>query len=404
METIRPKSNIAELDREEIFKAFDNLVNHHYKSLSSFLGENNSLLLVVNDNNRPTPTDEFLSILDTYLSNKNTDLFDREIGVIVATGSHSPPTDEGLEQILGSHHDELIDKTMIHRAKQSSHRFIGETKNNTPVLVDERIFGYDKILNINSVEPHYFAGYTGGRKSLLPGVSAWKTIEQNHEFALENEARALSLENNPVHQDMLDAVDLILGELNSEVCSINTVCTSSKILEVCCGDFYESFNQLTDTADMVFTAEVPEKKDIVIAEVGCPLNRSLYQSLKGFENGKLVTKEDGVLVLVTECREGVGPSKFYEAISSGEHPKEIIDDIEANYTLGEHKSSNLLKFLEKHDLFVVSEGIEDQKIRECFCEPFEDVDTALKAAREKVGEDPSVLKIEKAGNVVPRTN
>lgn len=403
MKVIKSKVNMGALSREEVIENFDQLVGSDYNRLSRFFGEDNSVLLIVNDNNRSTPTSFFLSCLKSYLEeNDNGFGFENEnFDVLVATGSHSPPSDEDLEEIFGNHL-EAIDP-LIHRAKKDEHRFVGETDRGTDVLVDERLFDYDRVLTINSVEPHYFAGYTGGRKSFLPGICAWKTIEENHEFALIENSKALCLRDNSVHQDMLDGVELILDEFDGEVVSLNAVCDKEDIYSVCCGNFFKSFEELVDVADDVFTEEIDEKKDIVIAKVKNPLNRSLYQSLKGFENAKSATKFGGVLILVSKCWGGIGPIEFYKTISSKETPEEIIRDIESNYDLGDHKAKNLLEFLKNHKIFVVSK-LEDDKIRNCFCEPFGSLNQALTAAKEETKPNPSKLVISDAGNFVVRIN
>ncbi|PTD94097.1 nickel-dependent lactate racemase [archaeon SCG-AAA382B04] len=403
MKVLEPEKSKKRLTQREVLDSFTRLIDSGYNDLASFVGEKNSFLLVVNDNNRPTPTSYFLELLNQHLHNKGYSLFDRDLGVVVATGSHSPPSEEYLKQILGKFYDKLREDVVIHRARDGEHRFLGDTQRKTPVLVDECVFGYDCVLNINSVEPHYFAGYTGGRKSFIPGVSAWKTIEKNHRHALSPEAKALSLENNPVHQDMLDGTKLVLDELGGDVLSINSVVNSESVFDVCCGDFIRSFDELVEVANEIFTTSVREKADVVVAEVGEPLNKSLYQSLKGFENGKLITKKDGVLVLVSRCKNGVGPREFYDALAKESDAQEIIREIKDDYSLGEHKSFNLLKFLENHELFIVSEGLSDKKIEKCFCKPFSTKEEAIKEAQEVVGDSARVFRLKDAGNLVPKT-
>ncbi len=401
MDVVSPNIDLPSIGYEEIKKCFNDLVGTEYSDLFGFLGTEDSILLILNDADRPTPSKEFLCALEKYFDSRNKDFFDRELGIVIATGTHSEPKERELKDILGPYYEDLRENTYIHRCRENEHVLVGETSYGTSVFLDKEVIGYDKVININSVEPHYFAGYTGGRKSLVPGVCSWETVEENHELALEKESRVLSLENNPVHLDMVEASEIIMEYLDSEFCSINSVCDSSNIYSVCCGEFFDSFNEMVPFANEVFSREINKKYDLVIAEVKEPLNRSLYQSLKGFENGKIALKDKGVLVLVSECRNGIGPKKFYETISEGNDPFEVIDNIETNYSLGEHKSSNLLKFLKNHELFIVSQ-LEDEKISDCFCRPFEELSDAIGDAKQILGENPSVLKLEDAGNVVPK--
>lgn len=403
MDVISPKVEATEIGEEEVRDSFSELIGTKHRELSDFFGENNDVLLVLNDANRPTPTAFLLETIDDYLKtiDKDKSLLALDPDVVIATGSHSSPSERELKKILGKFYSELREDTVIHRAKENSHFRLGKTSRGTPISVDEAILGYDCVLNINSVEPHYFAGYTGGRKSLVPGVCGWETIEENHEFALKENSCALSLDCNPVHLDMVEAAEKIMNYLDASFCSINVVCDSSGLYDVCCGNFFSSFDSLVNKAKEVFSREVSHKYDVVVARVSEPLNKSLYQSLKGFENAKLVTEEGGVLVLVTECKEGVGPSEFYEALNKRDDPDKIIEDIKRNYSLGEHKASNLLRFLDNHDLYIVSD-LSDELVENCFCKPFSDLETALEAAEQRFGEDASILKLKKAGNVVPR--
>ncbi len=388
------------MNKEEIKKNYEELLNSDHESLADFIGEN-SLLFIVNDFKRATPTSLFLETLDEHLEENGMDLFNRELNVIVATGTHDPPTEEGLKKILGKYYEELESKTIIHDCQENEHIEIGETSRGTPVKADKNILGYDRIININSVEPHYFAGFTGGRKSLLPGVCHWDTIVENHEFSLDENSLPLSLDENPINLDALEAAEMIIDHLESKISSINSVSTSEKVYEVSAGDFFYSFDELIETAKDIFTAEVSQKADIVIARTAEPGTKNLYQSFKSFENTKQICRDGGVLIMVSECYEGIGPRTFYDLLSSSDDRDEIIDEVYGDYPFGGHKATNILKFLEDHSLFIVSD-LDDEIIENCFCEPFDSVDEALDEVKECVSKkEPHIVDVDEANNVVP---
>ncbi|MCJ2562544.1 MAG: lactate racemase domain-containing protein, partial [Candidatus Thermoplasmatota archaeon] len=184
-----------------------------FTPLSEFLSGRSEFLVVVNDATRQTPTAKALEGLSEILRHKKPEF-------LIATGSHRAPTEDEMGSIFGKFHHEYKDRIGYHDSRNSEMVELGVTSRGTPVRVNKKVLEFDKIVLINSVEPHYFAGYTGGRKSILPGVSSYETIEANHKFALEPAARTTSLEGNPVHEDMAEAIGFLDRE---KLFSINLV-------------------------------------------------------------------------------------------------------------------------------------------------------------------------------------
>ncbi len=132
--------------------------------------------------------------------------------------------DEEFKFIFGERFETIKDQVFVHDAKDKKMlKYVGKTHRGTPVYFNKKIFEYKNVVVINSVEPHYFAGYTGGRKSFLPGVAGYETIEHNHSFALSKDSCALGLKGNPVNEDMIDSVKLIENDVN--IFSIQIVLT-----------------------------------------------------------------------------------------------------------------------------------------------------------------------------------
>ena len=150
-------------------------------SLSEFLEGGKDIVFIVNDGTRPTPTVKVLDALS-----KRMDL--RKARYLIATGTHRDMTPEEYSFVFGSHYDSLKDRIIAHDAKKSECVNLGKSKNGTPMEVNKIAVEADRLVIITSVEPHYFAGYTGGRKSFLPGVASYLTIETNHKLAMRQEA------------------------------------------------------------------------------------------------------------------------------------------------------------------------------------------------------------------------
>ena len=377
-------------DEAEILKqAIENPINS--KGFAEFLGDAKKVLVIVNDATRPTPTHRVLDVLFDDL--KKTDF-----NFIIATGAHRAPSEEEYMQIFADHYPAVKDRIIVHDARKSEDMvFLGNSTNGTPMWVNKAGVEADKIIIISSVEPHYFAGYTGGRKSYLPGIAGFDTIEQNHKLALAPEACALALDGNPVHEDMVDAIKTV----KQEIFSIMTVLDKHhKVYATCAGHINDSFYAAIDRANEVFCAPLKEKADIVVSVVKFPQDIDLYQAQKGIDNAKLALKEDGILILVAKCRCGIGGKAFADLLGSCESPKAALDKIEQGYTLGYHKAAKMAEIGLWAEMWGVTD-VEPDVISKLFIRPFSDLQTALDAALEKKGKDADVLFLMDGGLTVP---
>lgn len=314
--------------------------------LLDFLSGGGKILVIVNDATRPTPTRVMLDALGD-------DLVHKDVRILVATGAHRAPTEEEYRQILGPHYDRFRQKTSAHDARNASSLVdLGKTRNGTPIILNKAVFEADRIIITGSVEPHYFAGYTGGRKAFLPGVSGYATIEANHKLALDPRASSLALDDNPVSQDMEDALRLI----EIPVFSIMTVLDKHQGLTACvAGDIQESFKAAVEKANAIFAVRMKEKADIVISVARFPMDIDLYQSQKAIDNGALAMVDGGILIMVASCRDGVGDKAFLELLGSSKTPAEALKRIGEGYRLGYHKAAKIAVVASRGSIRAVSE-------------------------------------------------
>lgn len=361
------------------------------KGFKDFLSDAKKVLVIVNDATRPTPTKKILEFIFDDL--KKTDY-----NFIIATGAHRGPSEEEYVQIFGSYYEEIKDNIIVHVARDEEDMvFLGKSTNGTEMYVNKAGVEADKIIIISSVEPHYFAGYTGGRKSFLPGIAGYKTIEQNHKLALVPEAKALALEGNPVHEDMIDAIKTV----KQEIFSIMTVLDKHhKVYATCCGHINDSFHAAIDQANEVFAAPLDEKADIVVSVVKFPQDIDLYQAQKGIDNAKLALRKDGIMILVAMCRCGIGGKAFADLLGSSDTPKDALDTIEKGYVLGYHKAAKMAEIGLWAQMWGVTD-VEPDVISKLFIKPFSDLQTAVDKALEEKGKDASVLFLMDGGLTVP---
>ena len=314
--------------------------------LADFLASSNRLLVIVNDATRPTPTAALLDAVGDELEA-------RDARFLVATGAHRAPTEAEYRQILGRHYERFRKRIEAHDARDKASLVdMGHTRNGTPILLNRALVEADRVVATGSVEPHYFAGYTGGRKAFLPGVAGYATIEANHKLALDPRATSLSLDENPVSQDMDDALRL----LPAHVFSIMTVLDKDQGLAGCfAGDIRLSFAAAVAKANSIFAVALRERADIVVSVARHPMDIDLYQAQKAIDNGALALADGGILILVASCRDGVGDRAYIELLGSSSGPAEAIQRIATGYRLGYHKAAKIAGVAARASIRAVSE-------------------------------------------------
>jgi nickel-dependent lactate racemase len=370
------------------------------QGLAEFLAGGTKVLVIVNDATRPTPTEAILSGLLPVLHDAK--IKTENISLLVAAGAHRAPTEEEYRQILGTHFTLLRSRSIPHDAgNEKDMADLGFTRNGTPILLNKRIFDADRIIISGSVEPHYFAGFTGGRKAFLPGIAAYKTIQANHKQALSPQARSLALEGNPVHEDMMDALPLI----KAPVYSVMTVLDKEqRVAAISAGDILSSFYTAVEIARKIFCVSIPAMADIVVSVAKFPMDIDLYQSQKAIDNGGLALKDGGTLILVSSCRDGIGDEAYAQLLAQASNPAEAIRKIEAGYKLGYHKAAKMAAVSERALIKAVTE-LPEKQLKSLFIEkaasPQEALDEALERARKGGTAVPKVLILPDGCVTVP---
>ncbi len=377
-------------------QTLDEALNHPIdsKAFDQFMEDARDVLFIVNDATRPTPTAKVLEILAPRLEG-------RRVHFIIATGIHRAPTPEEYEQIFGRFYRQYKDHIVAHDAKRDEDMvYIGTSKNGTEMYVNRMGLEAHKIVIIGSVEPHYFAGYTGGRKAFLPGIASYRTIEQNHKFALKMEAQALALEGNPVHEDMIDALKTIEDK---EIFAIMTVLDSEHRIYACtAGHIHGSFQAAIEKANDVFAVKIEEKTDVVVTVAPFPMDVDLYQAQKALDNGKLALKEGGILILVAKCRTGVGHETFARLLTSAKTPQDALNQIEQEYKLGYHKAAKMAEIGLWAQMCGVCD-LEDSLLEGLFLKPYHDLQEAVDQALKEKGPQAKVLFLMAGSLTVPIT-
>jgi nickel-dependent lactate racemase len=310
-----------------------------FEDLDSFVSTRKKLLVVVNDYTRPTPTSYVL---------KQLNLRGKDATTIIASGTHREPNQREIHEILGGPTAPFGGRLVVHNSRDNRSLIkLGSTSRGTRLSLNRLLFDCDGIIVVGSVEPHYFAGYTGGRKFLLPALAGFESVVMNHALAVDDNARITQLDGNPVHEDFMDALRLF-GRVE-DIFSVQLVLNAEhQVSYASSGHIIHSFVDAVKQAYATFVASVAAQADIVITVSKPPMDIDFYQSQKAIENVKLAVRDGGIILLVSSCREGIGDRGFYDLLTS---KNETID----NHKFGYHKAIKLKKLLERTNIFVVSD-------------------------------------------------
>jgi nickel-dependent lactate racemase len=362
--------------------------------LDTFLEGSRSLLILVNDETRPTPSGRVLEFLWPWIESL-------PFQIMVAGGVHPPGRPEALSAIFGDLWTKVRDRLLFHDCRQENGMvFLGKTSRGTRVLINPALMMADRLLVIGSVEPHYFAGYTGGRKAILPGVAGYSSIVANHSLAMDPASQPLVLTGNPVHDDMEEALKLLLMP---PIFSLMLVLTPDhRLVSAHAGSLEETLLTAARKADEVFTVSFREKADIVVSVARPPLDIDLYQSQKPIEHGKLALKEDGVLILVMPCFRGAGPREFQELLAESGDPEKARLMLYQPYRLGFHRILRNLRFIQNGGQIWGITGLDPGFLSRTFIKPMPSLQEAVNQALVLKGPQAKIHVLLNASLCVPK--
>ena len=359
------------------------------------------ICVVVSDSTRPVPSHIILEALIRELSEYG--IQDSQISVLIATGLHRPSREEELENILGLDLKNRL-KTFDHVATDNfSLKYLGNTRDNVPIYINKHYCESDLKILTGYVEPHFFFGFSGGRKALVPGIAGEVTIQANH--SAKNIASHYShfgiYKNNLMHKNATEIAKLVGVDF-----AINT-CINEKheIVKVVAGNVEKIHEELVDYQLNHIFEEIKEPYDIVVCgNGGYPLDLNLYQAVKSMAIGEIAVKEGGTIISVNECAEGIGigQDNFRELIFSGMKPKVLYDKIlKKEIVKPDHWEIQILaRILMKAEIIVVS-SLKANQIGNIGLKYAKTVEDGIKMALEKAGLNAKILILPHGPQILP---
>ncbi len=363
--------------------------------LRELVRQRDEVCILVNDFTRMTKTDLFLPIIVEELNAAG--IPDERIFVQFANGNHVQQTREMQERIVGpamASRLRLYDHDCWTLEKHASY---GKTSRGTPVLINRRVTEADRIIMTAEINFHILAGYSGGRKSLVPGVCHNDTILQNHRMMFHECARPGRLEGNPIHEDMMEACALMGPDF-----MLNVVLNpAGGLVKAVSGHYARGHLEGCVVVDRMYRCPFQELADLVVASCGgLPMDVEFRQAHKGQENAMQALRPGGVLIYLAECRLGHGSDEFYEWITTCGSQQEIREALEAKYTTGGMKAFWVARLASIAETILVSE-IDPDTVRRLRMTPAASVDEALDMALERVGKHPRISVIPYAALTLP---
>ena len=351
------------------------------------------IVVVTSDLTRPMPTPKVMPALldELYAAGVRPE----DITLVFALGNHRKHTEQERRRLAGER--AWTEITCVDSDPTDCIR-LGTTKSGTPVDVFRLVARADRRICLGNIEYHYFAGYSGGAKAIMPGVSTRAAIQANHSRMVEAGAVAGELSNNPVRRDLEEAIDYCPIDF-----IVNVVLDEHKdIIHAVAGHFIEAHRAGCDYLDRLYLKNIPRRADIVIvSQGGYPKDLNLYQTQKALDNAKHAVADGGIIILVGSCKEGLGEAVFEQWLTEASHPSDLVARIRSDFKLGGHKAAAIALVLEKADIFLVSD-LEPDFVRTLFMEPFDTVQSALDQALAQKGSDAGIIVMPYGGSTLPR--
>jgi nickel-dependent lactate racemase len=303
--------------------------------------------IIASDITRLCPSYKFLPLLVGEL--RKGGIEEKNILVVLGLGIHRGHSSNEKKRIVG---DDIYKSIETVDSDASKSKLIGHTSKGTPVEIFERVLEYDLLIATGNIEYHYFAGYSGGAKAVMPGICSKNSIQSNHSMMLDERSAAGRFLDNPVREDIEEA-----GKLAGIDFIFNVILKDKKrIIAAVAGKNNDAYLEGIKKYESIYASEVESAADIVIAsQGGYPKDMNLYQSHKALENVKGITADNGTIILLASCCEGFGNDTFEQWMTGRNDYDYLNEKISRKFVLGGHKAVAISKILTKKDVLLYSD-------------------------------------------------
>jgi nickel-dependent lactate racemase len=348
---------------EEIYRALQTPIGT--PSLSKLASGKRKIAIVISDQTRPVKTKILLPpLIDTL---QKAGISNTQISIIVALGIHRPLTETELIQLVG---EEVYSVIPVFNHDPCDVVHLGFTSRGTPLEINRHFIEADLRICTGNIDLHFFAGYAGGAKAVMPGLSTRNAIANNHKMQLLPKAESGVLKDNPVREDIDEAgqiigIDFILNLVQNE---------EKEIIAVCAGDVMKAHRHGCKIIDQMYKIPLSEKADVVIASAGgYPKDVNLYQAQKSLDNAAHAVKPGGTIFLIAACGEGYGESIMEEWLLEAKgNPDIVLKRLSKEFILGGHKAAAIARVAKNAKIVLFSE-MSEQQAQNAFMQPVKSI-------------------------------
>lgn len=366
--------------------------------LNELLQPGQKVAFICNDPTRVANSHDFMPILVEELNKIG--IKDEDMRIVFALGTHRKMTQEEMIEAVGEDVAKRLPMYNSDCNKQEDFEYFGETSFGTPVWLNKLICDVDLVIMTGTIVHHFFSGFGGGRKAVLPGVAAMETIRRNHSLMMSPDAQLGKLHGNPVYEDQMEGVRLFAKE--HRMFLFNAILDAKKqFLKIFAGDWEKAHLEACKFVDKVYGVEIDAPADIVIASCGgYPKDINVYQLQKTMDNAWCAVKDGGVVIIIGECEEGSGSAALEKALQEHPSPDAIKAQLEKNFVIGAHKAFAITRLMKKAKFILVS-ALDKKIASDLLFEAVDNVDEAIKLAEKYVGSDYKIILMPQGSLTVP---
>ena len=368
------------------------------KPLNELLQPGQKVAFICNDPTRVANSHDFMPILVEELNKMG--IKDEDMRIVFALGTHRKMTQEEMIEAVGEDVAKRLPMYNSDCNKQENFEYFGETSFGTPVWLNKLICDVDLVIMTGTIVHHFFSGFGGGRKAVLPGVAAMETIRCNHSLMMSPDAQLGKLHGNPVYEDQMEGVRLFAKE--HRLFLFNAILDAKKqFLNIFAGDWEKAHLEACKFVDKVYGVEIDAPADIVIASCGgYPKDINVYQLQKTMDNAWCAVKDGGVVIIIGECEEDSGSAALEKALQEHPSPDAIKAQLEKNFVIGAHKAFAITRLMKKAKFILVS-ALDKKIASDLLFEAVDNVDEAIKLAEKYVGSDYKIILMPQGSLTVP---
>lgn len=382
--------NFDRTGKEEVVHALQNPIGS--RRLREIVKPGEKIAIITSDITRPMPSKLVIPEVLTELAAAGVD--ENDITIVFALGSHRKHTEEEMKYLVG---EDIYSSIRCVDSDMNDCIHMGTTSYGTPVDIFSVVARADRRVCLGNIEFHYFAGYSGGAKAIMPGVSTRSAIQSNHSKMVMDEAKAGEMNINPVRKDIDEVVDFISIDF-----ILNVVLDEHKrVIKAVAGHYIAAHRAGCQFLDRLYKINIKERADIVVVSPGgYPKDINLYQAQKALDNSKHAVRDGGIIILVASCKEGFGEHVFEQWIRDSNAPDELTGKIQVNFELGGHKAAAIAMVLNKCSIYLVSD-LDEDLVKKIYMKPYTNVQKALDDAMEILGGNSKVIVMPYGGSTLP---